>query len=484
MKSYRTIFTGNLVQQSALSVGGNEPSGVVDSPCCSDGLGRPTLRGTTLAGALIATARKIFEKLPDGITGRDSSIHFPLEFSSSAWRFFNAHPEQSTAPAPEFRQGVGIRQDTGAASSGVLFDVETFPRGTQWPFCLEVDTTLPNGPEIAATAAAALLEWSYGRCWIGRSVARGLGWMKLEGLEARSLTVDHLELWPDSSKDPFELIPQLPIPVIKPEAFTDYFKLTALSKQPWSYLEIDGTIDVGLSDDGYGLDAISVGGHTANQAFAQWSDNYLGPQGKNDKSKHKDFSPDNHIVLTKNLNDDLEPFVPGSGLRGTIRHALSRMLRMKGNNVGDPGVRQDHTALNEPDEVEKIFGTMEDSSSLLVRDAYLETGSKWTAAWMQHHAEDEFTGGVFGSSKFDRVALTEARLCWKMTIEAETREDCLARWKMLEPVLDLGAKGHLPLGGAQWRGLGWPRWSVNRAILIKAGDPQPCEVLRENTEVK
>ena len=99
MKSYRTIFTGNLVQQSALSVGGNEPSGVVDSPCCSDGLGRPTLRGTTLAGALIATARKIVEKLPGGITVDDHQHTSTSEFALSAWRFFNAHPEQSTARA-------------------------------------------------------------------------------------------------------------------------------------------------------------------------------------------------------------------------------------------------------------------------------------------------------------------------------------------------------------------------------------------------
>lgn len=484
MKSYRTIFTGNLIQESALSVGGNGPSGIVDSPCCVDGLGRPTLRGTTLAGALISTARKIFEKLPDGVTAEEGQNDVLAPYVSSAWRFFNSHTEATDSAISEFRQNVGIRQDTGAAKSGVLFDVETFPRGTRWPFCLEVDTTLANGSEIASVAAWALLEWCQGRCWIGRSVARGLGWMKLQDLEARILTIDHLELWPDSSKDPLPLIQEIPARVLVSHEFPAYFKIASLAKKPWSYLEVDGTIAVGLSHDGYGLDAISVGGHAANQDFARWSENYVGPQGKSEKSKKDDFTPDSHIVLTRNWNGELEPFVPGSGLRGTIRHALSRKLRKEGKNVRDPNVSPDNSNLEEPDEVEKIFGTMGNGSSLLVRDAYLEVGSDWTAAWIQHHAEDEFTGGVFGSSKFDRVALISGTLSWKMTIESEASDDCISCWKTLEPIVNLGAKGHLPLGGGQWRGLGWPRWSVEKAILIRAGDIQPIEVLSRDAEVK
>src|SRR5207248_25773 len=67
---YRTLFTGTLVQESALSVGGNEPDlALVDSPLARDGAGRFVLRGEGLAGALIATARKL-ARIPHDVSSR------------------------------------------------------------------------------------------------------------------------------------------------------------------------------------------------------------------------------------------------------------------------------------------------------------------------------------------------------------------------------------------------------------------------------
>ena len=45
-----------------------------------------------------------------------------------------------------------------------------------------------------AIAATALLEWTRGRCWLGRDPARGLGWMRLENLEVRVLKRKHARM--------------------------------------------------------------------------------------------------------------------------------------------------------------------------------------------------------------------------------------------------------------------------------------------------
>lgn len=89
---YRTLFTGRLVQESFLSLGGtDDPLTTVDSPFCRDGRGRPTLRGSGLAGALVATLRRALNdpdgkkgKIPAYVSGSDQGRQ------PSVWRFSTA----------------------------------------------------------------------------------------------------------------------------------------------------------------------------------------------------------------------------------------------------------------------------------------------------------------------------------------------------------------------------------------------------------
>ena len=60
---YKTLVQGTLVQVTALSVGGNDPHAMADSPLARDGLGRLILRGSGLAGAFKATACAIVDVL-------------------------------------------------------------------------------------------------------------------------------------------------------------------------------------------------------------------------------------------------------------------------------------------------------------------------------------------------------------------------------------------------------------------------------------
>lgn len=434
---YRTLFVGTLVQESFLSVGGtDDPYTTVDGPFCRDGLERPTLRGTGLAGALVATLRRINKgKVPaaisDAANGRQPSV----------WRTFHSHPEN--APVPAFRQHVAIDEKTGAAAEGALFNVETLPPGTRWPFLLEVDTSRDGESRSTDLTRATLAEWQAGRCWLGREVARGLGWMRLENLAEYRLTSEHMGQWPQSGQA---------------ENYSDYIARTfAKAKQPMppvsheppiGLLEISGRIVAGPRlplegmDAGYGLDSLSVGGHASDMLAAEWDACFLAPEGRNDPAQ--DFDPDLTVVMVQK-GGRREAYVPGSSLRGPLRHALARLLRARGQS----------TAL-----VDRLFGTGDKSSArLLIRDAFPQ--GPQTLAWFQQHAEDEFAGGAYGSAKFDRVALMAGSFEWKMVLEGSPAELREFHEEGLQPLMELAKAGQIGLGGGQWRGHGWLRWEFD-----------------------
>ncbi len=465
MRDYITLFSGYLVQDSALSVGGNnDADGTVDDPLCRDGQGRFTLRGTTLAGALLATARKLYQHLPAEISAasaeQDDNNRKKIP-PRSVWQFFTSHPE-TVSESSESRQGVGILQATGAAAEGALFDIETLPRGTRWRFYLAVDMSqvsenmgLDSNP--ASIAAAALLEWQQGRCWIGRAVARGLGWLHLEDLTAYCLDTSHLDLWPDSSLSLPEALEEVAkkVEAIPAERFVDKFGSFSF-RNPWHYVEINGRLQVGERDNGYGIDALAVGGHAASEALTEWNSHYLTNKGQQLEKQKEEFAPDSSIVLTRSSNGELQPFIPGSALRGPLRHTLSRFLRAKGKEIQDPNQKN-----SEPtDMVAKLFGNLKKSAALLISDAYL-VNDDWQAVWLQHHAEDEFSAGVYESSKFDRVALVNAEFAWRFVIEVQDEKDAEEYLQLLMPIFEYGEQGFLPVGGGQWRGLGWVKWVVD-----------------------
>src|SRR4051812_13962471 len=121
-------------------------------------------------------------------------------------------PRCWSAARVERRQGVGIRQETGATASeaAALFDLETVPAGMSWGFFLEIDARRA-GPEVEALALYALHEWLEGRCWLGAAAARGLGWLTLEEPEVLRLpaTAAFIDCWPDNSRDRNELVAEL-----------------------------------------------------------------------------------------------------------------------------------------------------------------------------------------------------------------------------------------------------------------------------------
>lgn len=226
---YRTFVRGRLVQQSALVAGGSDPKpGEADITCARDGAGRLVIPGTGVAGALIETAGRICSQLlrsaPESrdlhlkrITCKGEEVPEAVgeqQMLQSLVRVYPAHrvvagkveragqKELGGSAESELRQGVGIRQATGAtaAGRGALFDLEVVPSGTTWDFFLEIDT-LRGGAKVERLILLAVAEWAAGRCWLGGSAARGTGWMTLDNIELLRLPLCEAAIdgWPNNT---------------------------------------------------------------------------------------------------------------------------------------------------------------------------------------------------------------------------------------------------------------------------------------------
>ena len=482
---YKTLISGTLVQRTAFSVGGRDTHARVDSPVARDGQGRLTLRGSGIAGAFIADAARLLGRaLPKAITagspGEQAQArreakeqgHALDRLPESVWRFHTSHPEN--APALEVRSGVGIRQDTGAAAEHLKYEVETIPAGTRWPFLLEVDE-YRDDPEGIALPLALHVVQAWGEvCLLGRNVARGLGWMQLDPATVRVLRLepaDALE-WPDSRRTPAEALDALaakPERLLAADAIAGHRAGVPVTPRP-TYLGT-GIIHIGhdpqTEGEQWGLDTLSLGGSAALESLQE---DFLTPLAE---AHPGDFAPDLVLAWTKAAGGKLPlPFLPGSGLRGPMRHGLSWWLRSReGETVHDPNTTAGRRGLakkqrhpeDDRDPIERLFGTGPHAGALLISDAELidpQAFGRDAVILFEQHAEDEFTGGTYAEAKFNRIALVRGSFRFHYRIEAETEAQLQDYRRLLAILADLGRARHIPIGGANWRGHGWVRWEL------------------------
>ncbi|MFM9966014.1 MAG: RAMP superfamily CRISPR-associated protein [Planctomycetaceae bacterium] len=525
MSLYRTLIVGRIEQCSALSVGGTPEVETGSDSCFRDGAGRLTIPGTSLAGALIETAARLFPSLVsdqpnsrllgDQVTGKTTTIpqskarDDQAEFVQSVWRLRNSHPVtvNGTADvATEWRQGVGIRQATGttAQNKRALYDFEVVPTGTHWSFLLEIDTH--RGGQVAeALAILTLNEWCESRGWLGRSAARGTGWIKLakDGLTVLRLpkTPDLIEAWPNNSA---ANLSTLLARLVGAGAVNGDWSELLLESQvvaeerqwaggQWHYLTIPVTLDVGKPTAAdFGWNVLQVAGYPCGDLTAN-AVTLVGPLSVADGDNWRESkTPDAPFVNTKPRGGSVQPFLPGSGLRGSLRHTTSRLARGEQVAVRDPNWRDDPEAkalrqqLDEKrkqvrhlsdsdvrplaDELTKHFGSEELCGRVLVSDALLTNPNDFQLAQTEHHAEDEFTGGVYGSGKFDKQVLLTGQLQFRIVLEAATLDELQTLAQRLAPALELARLGHLPIGGGKWRGAGWVPWKFGSMQRTHAGE--------------
>ncbi len=455
-KDYRIIFHGTLTQESALSIGGNDGAGSkVDMPMARDGQGRLVLRGESITGAMVSTARKLFKDLPPEISDAATGQRQPRP---SCWLPHNSHPE--TAPVTDFRQGVAIDEETGAQSDGALYDMETVPYQTRWPFVFEIKLNKASDAQrLTDITVAVLREWAAARCWLGRSVARGSGWFRLEDVTALHLTAEHVTLWPDSTRvDKTTLLTELAAAQNTKTSSLDEFSCRDQADTEWSFLEYNFSLSAGISASGYGVNMLSVGGHLANRNLMEdWDhEHYVHPEGMRASMLNNHFSPDHTLAATLNAKGAVEPFVPGSGLRGPMRHHLNRWI----NALSHDSAGHDSAAITASrNTFNRLFGSLENSALLLVRDAHLDA-SDWRAVIMHHHAEDELAGGVYGHALYNRMALISGTLNGRIIVECPDQDFRDKARDMLNAFFKQAEKGRIGIGGRQWSGQGWLPWKI------------------------
>lgn len=462
---YKTLISGTLVQQSAFSTGGNNPNNLVDSPLSLDGLGRPIIRGTSLAGALIAQAKQLGEigeqisqGLPNAQKSKDASTD--LRLRESVWRFHHAHLSNNQSLDHEYRSGVAISNATGAAKEGAKFSVETLPAGTRWDLLLEIDEYLDDSENALATALLSLEEWCLGHCWLGRDVARGLGWMKLENMQVYRLSPEHAAIWPNSTKDTHTIIQQ----DLAHTLLTDFDSLYKhlLPQRKTQQLIGTGRITINPRVDDeetpWGLEMLAVGAEDSAWSPQSLSDEQLimpevfDPTTRDSLIDEKITHQDNLLAWTNvattqegELLEGPQPYIPGSSIRGVLRHALEDFSKLASEPSGASNI------------LTQLFGSMEHSAELLISDAYLSKPD-YQAVILEMHAEDEFTGSTFATSKFDRTALVQGSFEFKLALQTSHPTALQHYRRLFQQLNQLGNQHFLPIGASQWRGIGWVHW--------------------------
>ncbi len=469
----KTVFTATLVQDSALSVGGVDRQSTADQPLAMIGE-TPVLSGRGLKGAAVAMARRFFRDLP-----RSISEHLDREEAlvRSAWEFRDAKAERFKLG---LRAGVGLLHKTGARAQGVLCDREVVEAGARWPLTLCVDwywaEQAKEDPERVERILHYVLaeHWANGRCWLGGGAARGLGWCHLEDLKAYRLDQEAYDRWRRDESVLPEKTAQL-TPASPTRSW--YFRGKTIELCAGEYFPKGNNNTTDKTS--WGLDMLAIGPHSQSVQHQPFVDaqHWVLPRWATPTPKLETLETNRAIAMEGGA-----PLLPGSSLRGPLRHAASRLRRQAGEDITDPnacnrrdaGQKSGEQATDSPhetstrehtsapaDSVAQLFGTVATSSRLLICDGHAKPdakGNRWLAARMHMHAEDEFSAGSYGSAKREAVRLLRATFQVRLVLEGPDRDaiekDCAA----LDKLIALGELGHLPLGGHKTHGAGGGRW--------------------------
>ncbi|HHY50027.1 MAG TPA: hypothetical protein GYA10_09800, partial [Alphaproteobacteria bacterium] len=406
-------------------------------------------------------AKRFFDPLPRAVS--DDIQHGALR--RSAWEFADA-----TAIAnPNIRAGVGIRQKTGARAGGVLYDREVIPAGTRWQLSFRVDwSQIPEerrddeGHEAEGILGYVLLEhWSKERCWLGGGVARGLGWCHIDDLKAYRFDEASYDQWIKLGRPREPHVSAVTVPVVAPT-------------RSWCFRTLDVNISFGEykpeSDNAaWGLDMFAVGPHDSERAVQPTGVGSWARPAWATEAKTPDALSTDRALLMDGPAGEERPLLPGASVRGPLRHAFSRMERATGHDVKDPHLVQGDVGAEDP--AGKAFGTVSQSSRILIRDALAE--GEWAAAKLHMHAEDEFSAGSYGSAKRDAVRMLQGMFPVRIVVEGATSEEVEPLVTLIDRQVALGAIGHLPVGGHKTRGAGAGRWQAKPWVIddvIKARD--------------
>ncbi len=188
----RIIFTGVLVADVPVHVGGGFDAPDTDLPLAVNGRGEYYIPGTSITGVLRQWFARVFgEGAMKAIFGYTPALSSKDEGFASFILVEDAPLQDSNAALPEVRDGVGIDRFTGAAAHNIKYDRQVLPRGSRFDFrlTLEVpdDAQAPEGwPADADMQIARMIaSLMQGGMRFGAARSRGLGRMRLEDVRVQ-----------------------------------------------------------------------------------------------------------------------------------------------------------------------------------------------------------------------------------------------------------------------------------------------------------
>lgn len=206
----RHELRGDLVCETPLYVGGWDDTAVADLAVARDGLGRPVIPGTSVAGALRSWLAGTGGSWWAGTRGGGESDRSPgtvlnslfgwargQEGAASRIRVDDA-PLIGDGVAAQLRAGVGIDRNTRSAAAGFLYEREVLPAGTRFAFRLVADEPPEGDAGVAGAFAALTTALRAGHIRLGAARTRGLGRVRLDEATIRETDLadrDGLRAW-------------------------------------------------------------------------------------------------------------------------------------------------------------------------------------------------------------------------------------------------------------------------------------------------
>lgn len=407
--------------------GGSDPS--LDQPVNRDSYGLWRIQGSSVAGILRSYIKDAEPELEDILFGHQNRNFSSLDQSASlvwcsdaslldfdddfAFKKIASGKDIGFGVGPFVRDHVNIDLEKGTATDGGKYDEEIVPPGVKFAIELKLDGW---NEELSTDKSDAFLKLcsaiKHGLITFGGKTVSGYGKVVCTYAEVKELNLknkDDLETYLNLSDSPvFADNEGHSVELLKVDDFT--------SKDGSLYT---GKLVLPLVSNG----PILVGG-----------------------TNTKDSEVDMVCLMTPILDEKKKDYIykytiPGSSLRGVIRHRVFDILK---------ALNKDN---EQNDELNSIFGSVSGKNGsaghIKCSDIYLDIDK---AQHVQHVAIDRFTGGAIDGALFDEAPVWESGLLLKTEIEF-TALTALQTAVLMHALLDI-CTGDAPIGGGTNRGNG------------------------------
>ncbi len=423
-----TIARCTLELLAPLHIGSGLIDPETDAPVVRDAFGDYRIPGSSIAGALRAASHPEHTASWGcaGAENRASAIElsdgFLVDFSGVTTLSKRLAGEPVLFPTfSEIQDHVRIDHESGAALEGGKFDAEIVPQGTRFRCEIAcIERASGANRESFDTAIAALAS---GVISFGGDVASGLGVVRiLDG----SLTVAEFDL---STAPGLTAARNRPSSIDKP-AKDDAKPWTApgsATRASHSSREcVSGSATLRFRADG----PILVGGSQkpSNKSDA---DRNRGADLVFGESRVADYS--RRALIAK-------PWIPGSSLRGAIRHRAWHIFEAL--SARDPEAR-----------IRALFGGVDgndaQASRVRIGGQFLEQHERTI---VQHVAIDRLTGGSLRGALYSEAPIwrDDLEIAVRIDLDRVALEDAAV---LMHALIDMGT-GSLPIGGGTRRGNG------------------------------